>query len=47
MVKTIFVLYLAVLVFISDSFSQSNNSGVLLYSQTGLVSNQVAISSLV
>jgi len=45
MVKTIFVLCLAVLVFISDSLSQSNNSGAILYSQTGLVSNQTSLPS--
>jgi len=36
MVKLFYVLCLAVLVFFQNSFSQSNSSGVLLYSQTDL-----------
>ena len=37
MVKLFYVLCLAVLVFFQNSFSQSNSSGVLLYSQTDLI----------
>jgi hypothetical protein len=45
MVKIIFVLCLAVLVFVPNSFSQSNNNGVLLYSQTNTYQGMPSIPS--